>query len=84
MNFKEIVQKGLWEELEAYDTEATEEEKAAVCEVMRAANAFKAKLNEEQLRSFGDYVIAASEYLQASKKAAFEKGVKYAMRKNDK
>ena len=68
MDFKEIIQKGLWEELEIYDTEATDEEKATVSRLMRAANSLKATLNKEQLRYFGDYAIAAAEYLQASKK----------------
>ncbi len=84
MDFKEIIQKGLWEELEIYDTEATDEEKATVSRVMRAANSLKATLNKEQLRYFGDYAIAAAEYLQASKKAAFDRGVKHALNKNNK
>lgn len=79
MDFKEIIQKGLWEELKAYDNEATDEEKAALVGVMRAANALRAVLSRDQLQFFIDYVAAASEYLQASKKTAFERGVRSAL-----
>ena len=84
MDFKEIIQKGLWEELKAYDDEATAEEKAASVEVMRAASALRAVLKRDQLQFFIDYVAAASEYLQTSKKAAFERGARSAINNKSK
>ena len=76
MDLKDIIQKELWEELERCDNEASDEEKETSCRVMRAANALRVVLNKDQLQFFSDYALAASEYLQASKKASFERGVK--------
>ncbi len=75
MDFKELVQNGAWEDLGDFDDGSTDEERAAIKSVMKKACILKALLNAEQLRCFADYAIALSDYLQAAKKAAFDRGV---------
>ena len=68
----------LWEMLEMFNTKPTDAEQKTYCEAEQSKSVLLRTLNDEQAKLFYVFEENMSRHIEAERKAAFIKGVKFA------